>query len=104
MHQQDHVSLGDASIASPFTSHIGSVASCIDIIRQGRGSLVTTIEIFKIIALNCLVNAFVLSVCTEFCFFFICDRQRAEYHSMQVLFLDGVKFGDQQMTAAALLR
>ena len=43
-------------------SHVGSVASCIDIIRQGRGSLVTTIEIYKIIALNCLVNAFVLSV------------------------------------------
>ncbi len=43
-------------------SHVGSVSSCIDIIRQGRGSLVTTIEIYKIIALNCLVNAFVLSV------------------------------------------
>ncbi len=43
-------------------SHVGSVVSCVDIIRQGRGSLVTTIEIYKIIALNCLVNAFVLSV------------------------------------------
>jgi len=56
------LSLGDASIASPFTSHVGSAASCVDIIRQGRGSLVTTIEIYKIIALNCLVNAFILSV------------------------------------------
>ena len=57
-----HIELGDASIASPFTSHVGSASSCIDIIRQGRGSLVTTIEIYKIIALNCLVNAFILSV------------------------------------------
>ncbi len=47
-------------------SHVGSVRSCVDIIRQGRGSLVTTIEIYKIIALNCLVNAFVLSVSVVF--------------------------------------
>lgn len=80
-HDDTHVELGDASIASPFTSHVGSVVSCVDIIRQGRGSLVTTIEIYKIIALNCLVNAFVLSV----------------------LFLDGVKFGDFQMTASGLI-
>ena len=50
------------SVMRPNRSHVGSVVSCVDIIRQGRGSLVTTIEIYKIIALNCLVNAFVLSV------------------------------------------
>ena len=58
----NNMSLVLRSFMRPNRSHVGSVVSCVDIIRQGRGSLVTTIEIYKIIALNCLVNAFVLSV------------------------------------------
>ena len=53
---------GDASMASPFTGRTGDIRPCADIIRQGRTTLVTTLQMFKILGLLCLSTAYSLSV------------------------------------------
>eukprot|EP00127_Corallochytrium_limacisporum_P001032 Clim_evm31s34 gene=Clim_evmTU31s34 len=72
---------GDASNAAPFTSKLPSIRSVEDIIRQGRTTLMTTLQTYQILALQCLVSSY----------------------SLSVLYLDGVKYGDRQMTILALL-
>jgi manganese-transporting P-type ATPase len=75
------VKLGDASIAAPFTCKSKALMSVCDIVRMGRSTLVTTLQMYKILALNCLTTAY----------------------SMSVLSSDGVRLGDKQMMVSGVI-
>lgn len=52
---------GDASMAAAFTSRMPSVKNCVDLIRQGRCTLLSALQQQQITTLHCLINAYVLS-------------------------------------------
>jgi len=72
--------LGDACIAAPFTYKYSSLKSVKMTIRQGRSTLTSTFQQYKILSLNCLISAY----------------------TMSALYLDGVKMGDYQATYLGL--
>lgn len=72
------VKLGDASMAAPFTSRAPSIKATADIIRQGRCTLVSAIQMQQVLMLSCLISAY----------------------SLSVLYLDGVRNSESQMMAA----
>lgn len=76
--ETSQVKLGDASMAAPFTSRIPSVRSAVDIIRQGRCTLVSAIQMQQVLVLSCLISAY----------------------SLSVLYLDGIRSSDNQMIAS----
>ncbi|KAH9131452.1 hypothetical protein LEN26_007694 [Aphanomyces euteiches] len=81
VHDGQIVKFGDASIASPFTSKQPSIKATTQILCQGRCTLVTTLQIYKILGVNCLITAYVLSS----------------------LYMYGVKQGDTQMTVVGIM-
>ena len=48
----NYITLGNASLASPFTSRKTSIRCCKDILAQGRCTLVTMIQIYKILGVG----------------------------------------------------
>jgi cation-transporting ATPase 13A1 len=98
------VKLGDASIAAPFTSKMPSIRSCVDIVRQGRCTLVSSIQ--QVSVCVCVVfHHFKRSL--YFTFFLQYQIMALQClissYSLSALYLDGVKYGDTQMTAMGML-
>lgn len=75
-----NMELGDACIAAPFTYKYSSLKSVKKVIRQGRSTLTTTFQMYKILSLNSLISAY----------------------TMSALYLDGVKMGDYQATTLGM--
>lgn len=75
------VKLGDASVAAPFTSKLPSITSTVDIVRQGRCTLVSSVQMQQVLALNCLITAY----------------------SLSALYLDGVRSSEAMMIGSGML-
>lgn len=72
---------GDASVAAPFSLRADNVSPLLTLLRQGRLTLVTTQQMFRILGVSSLLSAF----------------------SFSSLTMQGVKYGDGQMTVQGML-
>merc|ERR1711972_82727 len=72
---------GDASVAAPFTSRSPSVVNMVDILRQGRCTLLSALQNQQIMMLECIITAYTLSA----------------------LSLEGARSSDRQMMATGWL-
>ena len=52
---------GDASIAAPFTSRQPSIKSVVDLLRQGRCTLLSALQQQQIMMLECMITAYTFS-------------------------------------------
>merc|ERR1719491_1516343 len=75
------VRLGDASVSAPFTSRSPSIQCVIDIVRQGRCTLLSALQQQQIMMLECIISAYTLSA----------------------LSLEGGRASDRQMMASSFL-
>merc|ERR1719161_2048620 len=75
------VRLGDASVAAPFTYWTPSIACVLTILRQGRCTVLSTLQQSQIMMLECVVNAY----------------------SLACLSLRGVRSSERQLMATGLL-
>merc|ERR1719450_354820 len=55
------VQLGDASIAAPFTTRTPSISSTVDVIRQGRCTLLSAVQQVQIMMLESMISAYTMS-------------------------------------------
>ncbi|KAG1851058.1 hypothetical protein DFJ58DRAFT_842253 [Suillus subalutaceus] len=69
------IKLGNPSCTAPFTSKLSHITPTTHIIRRGHCTLVSIIQMYKILTLNRLITAY----------------------SLPVQYLDGIKFGDNQL-------
>jgi manganese-transporting P-type ATPase len=102
------IKLGDASIAAPFTSKIPSIRNCVDIVRQGRCTLVSSLQMVRDrLLLLSFVRSRNVSSCHS-CLWCIQYQIMAlqcliSSYSLSVLYFEGVKYGDTQYTAMGML-
>lgn len=107
------VKLGDASVAAPFTSKMPSIKSCVDIVRQGRCTLVSSMQMVSLCEIfsRCVFLNIQMALTRFVSLVYFLSLQYQimalqcliSSYSLSVLYLDGVKYGDTQMTAMGIL-
>ena len=58
------VQMGDASVAAPFTSRAPSIRSVVQIIKQGRCTLLVSVQMMQIMMLESLISAYTFAAIT----------------------------------------